>query len=96
MLNSFGSAVDWNTIGIFIQVGILGSLIGNVVSQRINQRILKRAFAGFLVVMGLFVLGREVPHLLAAGTTTAELNSTDVSQPNVVPTAAVAKKRAMP
>ncbi len=66
VVNALGGHIDWETIGIFTIVGIAGSLIGNVLSQRVNQQALKRAFAGFLVVMGLFVLGREVPHVLAA------------------------------
>ena len=65
-MHSLGGHIDWQTIGVFAVVGIVGSLIGNVLSQRVNQQALKRAFAGFLVVMGLFVLGREVPHVLAA------------------------------
>lgn len=65
VLDSIGIAVDWETIAVFTVVGIIGTLIGNLVNQHINQGTLKRGFAGFLVVMGLFVLGREVPHILA-------------------------------
>lgn len=70
ILGAFGSGVDWNTIGVFALVGIVGSLIGNVLSQRIQQEALKRAFAGFLVVMGFFVLVRELPHVMAHNSTT--------------------------
>ncbi len=66
IVNALGGHIDWRTIGVFAVVGIAGSLVGNLLSQRVNQQALKRAFAAFLVVMGLFVLGREVPHVLAA------------------------------
>ena len=66
VVNALGGHIDWQTIGVFAVVGIVGSLIGNILSQQVNQQALKRAFAAFLVVMGLFVLGREVPHVLAA------------------------------
>jgi len=66
VVNALGGHIDWRTIGVFAVVGIAGSLVGNLLSQRVNQQALKRAFAAFLVVMGLFVLGREVPHVLAA------------------------------
>ncbi|MBI1312563.1 TSUP family transporter [bacterium] len=66
LLNSLGGHIDWQTVGVFAGVGIVGSLIGNVLSQHINQQALRRAFAGFLVVMGLFVLGREIPHVLTS------------------------------
>lgn len=72
VVSSLGGHVDWQTIGIFAAVGIVGSLVGNALSQRVNQQALKRAFAGFLVVMGLFVLGREVPHVLAASRVIAD------------------------
>ena len=61
VLESLGGHVDWETIGVFAAMGIIGSLAGNLLSQRINQQALKRVFAAFLVVMGFFVLGREMP-----------------------------------
>ncbi|MHC4875524.1 MAG: sulfite exporter TauE/SafE family protein [Planctomycetota bacterium] len=73
VVSSLGGHIDWQTIGVFAVVGIAGSLVGNALSQRINQHALKRAFAGFLVVMGLFVLGREVPQVLAATRIDAEI-----------------------
>ncbi len=63
VLETLQLAVDWETIGLFVVVGILGSLVGKAISGRINQASLRRGFAGFLVVMGIFVLtmaGRTV------------------------------------
>jgi hypothetical protein len=65
VLSSLGASVHWPTIGIFITVGVIGTLIGNALNRRVNQQALKRGFAAFLVVMGIFVLIREVPHVMA-------------------------------
>lgn len=57
--------VDWRTVGLFIAIGSVGSLLGKAVSGRMDQLTLRRVFAVFLVVMGLFVLGKEGPRLLS-------------------------------
>lgn len=65
VLASAGSSVDWQTVGTFIALGIIGSFVGHHIANRLNQRVLRRAFAIFLVVMGLFVLGKEGFKLVA-------------------------------
>ncbi len=65
VLASLQLHVDWSTIGMFVAIGIVGSLAGRAVSDRIDQLTLRRVFALFLVVMGLFVLGKEGPRLFA-------------------------------
>ncbi len=59
VLADLGQAVDWGTIGVFIVVGSLGSAVGKTVSQRVNQRALQKGFAGFLLLMAVFILVRE-------------------------------------
>ena len=56
--------VDWNIIGVFIAIGIAGSLIGNALAGRINQSTLKRIFAVFLVVMAGYILVRQAPRVM--------------------------------
>lgn len=65
VLAADGLFVDWTLIGIFAAVGVVGSLIGNRLSQRVPQATLRKGFAGFLVVMGVFILWRELPGVLA-------------------------------
>lgn len=60
-----GLVVDWGLIGLLTAIGIVGSLAGNTISKRVPQQRLRRGFAGFLVVMGLFILWQEVPTALA-------------------------------
>ena len=57
-------SVDVQTILIFSVIGILGSLVGRAINQRLNQRVLKQVFAGFLVVLGGFVILNEGSKLL--------------------------------
>ncbi|CAN5566374.1 sulfite exporter TauE/SafE family protein [soil metagenome] len=54
-----GLSVDGVRIATFAGIGILGSLLGSRVGARVPQAALKRGFAVFLVVMGLFILFRE-------------------------------------
>lgn len=56
--------VDWNIIGVFIAIGIAGSLFGNALAGRINQATLKRIFAVFLVVMAGYILVRQAPRVM--------------------------------
>lgn len=52
-------AVDWWFLLSFTAVAIAGILVGTRLSGRIPTRALTRAFAIFLVVMGLFILYRS-------------------------------------
>ena len=65
VLSSLGDSVHWPTIAVFVVIGVVGTLIGNALNKRIDQQSLKRVFAAFLIVMGTFVLAREVPRVLA-------------------------------
>lgn len=56
--------VDWKITGVFIVIGIAGSLIGNALAARINQATLKRIFAVFLVVMAGYILVRQAPRVM--------------------------------
>ena len=64
VLAETGQHVDWQLIGLFAAIGIAGSFVGNALSQRVPQAQLKRGFAVFLVVMGVFILGKEGPAAL--------------------------------
>ena len=67
VLAETGQHVDWQLIGLFAAIGIAGSFVGNALSQRVPQAQLKRGFAVFLVVMGVFILGKEGPAALGIG-----------------------------
>ncbi len=63
VLSEMGKSVDWSTIGWFIVLGILGSLVGKQLGTKLDQLTLTRVFATFLVVMSGFVLSQEIPKL---------------------------------
>lgn len=52
-------SVDWQTILIFAVIGIIGSIIGRQINTRLNQQKLKNVFAGFLLLLGGFVIVHE-------------------------------------
>lgn len=87
VLAEAGQHVDWQLIGLFAAIGIVGSFVGNALSQRVPQAQLKRGFAVFLVLMGLFILYKEGPAALGIDKQEAvEQNASD----GVVPTSASA------
>jgi hypothetical protein len=57
------NAIDWTVIGLFIALGIVGSLIGNLLARRIDQGTLRKVFAVFLVVMAGYVAWRQAPRV---------------------------------
>ncbi len=63
LLAAAGMALDWRLIGLFTAIGAGGSLIGGQLAERLPQHRLKRIFAFFLVLMGLFILVRTAPQL---------------------------------
>ncbi|MCA9146678.1 MAG: sulfite exporter TauE/SafE family protein [Planctomycetales bacterium] len=65
VLAASGTSVDWTTVALFIAIGVIGSFAGHRVATQLNQQLLRRTFAVFLFVMGLFVLGQEGPKLVA-------------------------------
>ena len=56
-------ALDWHVVGIFIALGIAGSLVGNMLAGRISQDRLRKVFAIFLVVMAGYITWRQAPRV---------------------------------
>ncbi len=52
--------IDWQLLLAFTALSIVGIFIGSALSKRIKDQALKRAFGWFVVVMGLFILIKEV------------------------------------
>lgn len=59
------AAVDWNTIIIFVLIGIAGSMAGKSLNAHLNQPALKKIFAVFLVMIGGLIMVREGGKLTA-------------------------------
>lgn len=52
-------SVDWNTIGLFVGVGVLGRWVGHQLGSRVTHLALTRWFSYFLTAMAIFILIRE-------------------------------------
>lgn len=64
VLEALELSVDWDIIWIFSAIGIVGGWLGHKISAKVNQELLKQGFAVFLVLMGLFILYKNLPGLL--------------------------------
>ncbi|PAU94640.1 permease [Aliifodinibius salipaludis] len=56
VLQELGLSVNWELVIIFSLIGAAGSLIGNKVSDKISNAKLKKGFAIFLIVMGVYII----------------------------------------
>jgi len=70
-LLAHNSSVDGQTILVFVILGIVGSLIGHTINARLNQRVLQQVFAGFLFLIGGFVILHEGSKLAGPATSDA-------------------------
>ncbi|MCB9856147.1 MAG: sulfite exporter TauE/SafE family protein [Phycisphaerales bacterium] len=75
VLDEIQMSVDWHTIGLFIVIGAVGSLVGKAMNDRINQAALQRGFAIFLVLMAAFILAKESVKLVSPRAATAALSA---------------------
>jgi len=65
VLEDAGLSLDWPLLVMFTAVGAVGSLAGQKLAFRLPQKHLRRGFAALLVLMGLFIVMRELPALLS-------------------------------
>jgi uncharacterized membrane protein YfcA len=61
VLDTLGLAVDWQVIGLFTGIGIVGSLAGNKMAGLVPQLTLKRGFGALLIPMAVYILWRSWP-----------------------------------
>lgn len=64
LLPTQGYDVHWDVVLLFAALGIAGSFLGGRIAAGIPQLGLRRGFAGFLVLMGAFILWQNLPKLL--------------------------------
>jgi uncharacterized membrane protein YfcA len=65
-------SIDWTTVGVFVVLGVIGTVLGTSINKRLNQETLRRSFAAFLIVMAAFILYREGSNLVAEHSTVLE------------------------
>lgn len=54
-------SIDWGLAGAVVVAAVAGSFVGGRLAGRIPAEILRKAFGWFVVVMGVFVLGQQLP-----------------------------------
>ena len=52
--------LDWQLIGVFTSCSIIGVFIGGYLSKKINGENLKTAFGWFVLVMGMYIIVKEL------------------------------------
>lgn len=55
--------IDWNFLLFFSVVAVAGIITGSILSKRIPNEKLKPAFGWFVLLMGIYIIGREVSNL---------------------------------
>lgn len=55
--------IDWNFLLNFSAIAIAGIIAGSILSKRIPNEKLKPAFGWFVLVMGIYIIGRELSNL---------------------------------
>ena len=55
--------IDWSFLLFFSVVAIAGIIAGSILSKRIPNEKLKPAFGWFVLLMGIYIIGRELTHL---------------------------------
>jgi uncharacterized membrane protein YfcA len=51
------ASIDWGVVVAFLAGGVAGNTVAATLVQRLDQRRLKRIFAGFILLVGLFTAG---------------------------------------
>jgi len=52
--------IDWQMLLIFTGLSIVGIFIGSALSKKINEKILKTGFGWFVLIMGIYIITKEL------------------------------------
>jgi uncharacterized membrane protein YfcA len=52
--------IDWQMLLIFTSLSIVGIFIGSALSKKINEKVLKTGFGWFVLVMGIYIITKEL------------------------------------
>ncbi|QQR85406.1 MAG: sulfite exporter TauE/SafE family protein [Flavobacteriales bacterium] len=58
-----GGSIDWNFLLLFSAIAVVGIIAGSILSKRIPNEKLKPAFGWFVLLMGIYIIGRELSAL---------------------------------
>jgi uncharacterized membrane protein YfcA len=52
--------MDWTLLGVVTALAVIGIFIGNQLSKKIDGAALKKGFGWFVLVMGLYIIIKEL------------------------------------
>jgi len=52
--------IDWPLLIMFTGLSIVGIFIGSALSKKINERVLKTGFGWFVLIMGIYIITKEL------------------------------------
>ena len=52
--------IDWQLLLIFTSLSIIGIFIGSALSKKINEKVLKTGFGWFVLIMGIYIITKEL------------------------------------
>lgn len=52
--------IDWTFLGYFSLIAIVGIIVGSLLSKRVSDEKLKPAFGYFVLIMGVYILTKEI------------------------------------
>jgi len=55
--------IDWGFLALFSAVAIGGILLGTMIGRRVPNEKLRPAFGWFVLLMGMYIIGREISHV---------------------------------
>lgn len=55
--------IDWQMLLIFTALSIVGIFIGSALSKKINEKALKKGFGWFVLLMGIYIISKELMSL---------------------------------
>jgi len=61
-----GSMIDWRFLAFLTVLAVLGILIGSQLAKKMETSVLRKAFAWFVLLMGLSIFVNEIYGMLKA------------------------------
>ena len=55
--------IDWKMLLVFTALSIFGIFIGSALSKKINEKALKKGFGWFVLIMGIYIIGKELANI---------------------------------
>lgn len=65
LLAERGAVLDWKLIGVFVVIGIAGSVAGGHIGRRLPQQVLRKAFAVMVLAVAVYIGWQTLPQMVS-------------------------------